>query len=80
MASQHHPHARTSPHTRAELRFVPRAGGRPSLCFPCDASGRVDIDALSDGQRTDYLFARALRGRDYAAPVVSTDESAALAD
>lgn len=78
MVSQHHPHARTSPQARAELRFVPRAGGGPSLCFPCDASGRVDLDALSEGQRTDYLFARALRGRDYAPAVIATADAAPM--
>lgn len=38
------------------------APGR-ALAFPCDAGGRVDLDALSERARNDYLFARALVGR-----------------
>jgi hypothetical protein len=30
------------------------------VSFPCDADGNVDIDQLSDVQRHDYLFARAM--------------------
>jgi hypothetical protein len=56
----------------AELRFVPRSGGRRPLAFPCNAAGHVDIDLLSDIDRNDYFFARALMGRDYAFPVVTT--------
>lgn len=28
--------------------------------FPCDRHGRVDIDALDDARRHEYLFARVL--------------------
>jgi hypothetical protein len=38
--------------------------------FPCDAQGRVDLDALSDQARSNYLFARAMVGRELAAPIV----------
>lgn len=41
-----------------------------ALAFPCDASGRVDMDALSERARNDYLFARAAVGREFAMPVV----------
>ncbi|HET9976922.1 MAG TPA: hypothetical protein VFQ20_05765 [Burkholderiaceae bacterium] len=44
-------------------------GGR-SLAFPCDARGQVDIDALSERARANYLYARAMVGRDYSAPAV----------
>jgi hypothetical protein len=30
------------------------------VSFPCDADGNVDLDRLSDVQRHDYLFARAM--------------------
>ena len=43
------------------------ANGR-ALAFPCDTQGRVDLNALSDRARHNYLFARALVGRDYARP------------
>ena len=39
--------------------------------FPCDAEGRVDLDSLSERGRSNYLFARALVGREFAIPSVS---------
>jgi hypothetical protein len=54
----------------AQLQFLPRAAGRRLLAFPCNLSGQVEIDRLSAQARIDYLFARALRGRDYAFPIV----------
>ena len=54
-----------------ELRFVHRRNERESLAFPCDAQGRVDLDALDERRRNQYLFARALMGRDYAFPVLA---------
>jgi hypothetical protein len=41
-----------------------------ALAFPCDAEGRVDMDALSDRARSNYLFARTAVGREFAAPAV----------
>ena len=41
-----------------------------SLLFPCDARGHVEMDALSDRARANYLFARAVVGCDYRVPVV----------
>jgi hypothetical protein len=38
--------------------------------FPCDEAGRVDMDSLSDRARANYLYARAVVGRDYASPVL----------
>jgi hypothetical protein len=38
--------------------------------FPCDEKGRVDLDALSEQARTNYLFARAMVGRELAVPAV----------
>lgn len=52
-----------------EIRYQPLGRG-PQLSFPCDACGRVELDALSDRARNDYLFARAVVGREYAAPAV----------
>lgn len=54
-----------------ELRFVHRRNDRKSLAFPCDAAGRVDLDALDERRRNEYLFARALMGRDYEFPVIA---------
>jgi hypothetical protein len=44
-------------------------GGRAFL-FPCDASGVVDLDALSEHARNQYLYARAMIGREVSAPRV----------
>ena len=40
--------------------------------FPCDPQGRVDLDHLSERARTNYLFARAMVGRELAVPAVET--------
>jgi hypothetical protein len=41
-----------------------------ALTFPCDAQGHVDLDALPERARGNYLFARALVGRDYSSPMI----------
>lgn len=53
-----------------ELRFDALAAAHPSLAFPCDAEGHVDLDQLCDRSRRDYLFAHTLIGRDFTMPVV----------
>lgn len=40
------------------------------FAFPCDAQGRVDLDGLSEDARVNYLYARAMVGRDFAVPAV----------
>ena len=48
------------------------------LVFPCDADGHVDLDALSDRAKANYLFARATVGREYSMPELRrTDTTAA---
>jgi len=53
-----------------ELRFESLFQAGRALAFPCDAQGGVRLDALSDRARQNYLFARAVVGREYATPVV----------
>ena len=53
-----------------ELRFESLFDAGRALAFPCDAQGGVALDALSERARQNYLFARAVVGRDYASPVV----------
>lgn len=53
-----------------ELRFESLFQAGRALAFPCDAQGGVRLDALSDHARQNYLFARAVVGRDYASPTV----------
>ncbi len=53
-----------------ELRFESLFDPGRGLAFPCDARGHVELDALSERSRRNYLFARAVVGRDYAPPAV----------
>lgn len=53
-----------------ELRFESLFQAGRALAFPCDAQGGVTLDALSERALQNYLFARAVIGRDYASPVV----------
>ena len=53
-----------------ELRFQSLFDEGRAYAFPCDALGRVDMDALSDRARQNYLYARAVVGREVAVPAV----------
>ena len=53
-----------------EIRFQSLFNEGRALTFPCDAEGHVVIDALSERARNNYLYARAVVGREYAAPAV----------
>lgn len=53
-----------------ELRFESLFQAGRALAFPCDAQGGVRLDALSERARQNYLFARAVVGREYASPIV----------
>ena len=52
-----------------EIRYQSLFRG-PSLCFPCDERGAVELDALSERARENYLYARAVVGLEYAYPSV----------
>jgi hypothetical protein len=58
------------PSMHYEIRYQPLTGRGPELSFPCDAAGNVPLDALSDRARDNYLYARAVVGREYATPAV----------
>ena len=53
-----------------EVRFNSLFSPGRALAFPCDAGGRVDLDALSERARNNYLFARAMVGREHATPCI----------
>ena len=53
-----------------ELRFQSLFDGGRGLTFPCDAQGHVDIDAMSERARLNYLYARTVIGREFATPTV----------
>ena len=59
--------------TSYEVRFQSLFNEGRALSFPCDREGRVDMDRLSNKARGNYLFARAMVGREYAAPAVLRD-------
>ena len=54
-----------------ELRFHSLNDPERGYAFPCDPKGLVDLDQLSDRARNNYLFARAMVGRELAVPAVS---------
>jgi hypothetical protein len=56
---------------RYELRFMNLSDRGRGYAFPCDALGHVDIDALSERSRDNYLFARAVVGTVLSRPTVS---------
>ena len=53
-----------------QLCFRPLFQSGRGFSFPCDPQGHVDLDQLSDKARNNYLFARAMVGRDLAVPAV----------
>jgi len=52
------------------LRFASLFDPGRGIVIPCDASGSVNLDTLSERLRNAYLGARALVGREYACPTV----------
>lgn len=56
--------------TQFELRFTSLNGTASSYAFPCDRTGCVDMDLLSERDRLDYLFARGSVGYALASPAV----------
>lgn len=53
-----------------EVRFDSLYVPGHALAFPCDGEGHVDLDALSERARNNYLFARAMVGRENSLPHV----------
>jgi hypothetical protein len=53
-----------------ELHFQSLADSGRCYAFPCDPEGRVDLDRLSDRARNNYLYARAMMGRETTVPRV----------
>ena len=51
-----------------EIRFQSLFQEGRAMAFLCDANGQVDLDSLSDKARSNYFFARAMVGREFAAP------------
>ncbi|MCW5666615.1 MAG: hypothetical protein KIT35_22515 [Piscinibacter sp.] len=53
-----------------QLRFQSLFNEGRALVFPCDQAGHVDMDALSERARHNYLYARTVIGREFATPAV----------
>ena len=53
-----------------QIRFQSLFNEGRGLAVPCDVAGQVDLDALSERGRNNYLFARAMVGREFATPNV----------
>ena len=54
-----------------ELRFQSLFNPGAGYAFPCDASGEVDLDALSEIGRNHYFFARMAVGCEFHLPTVT---------
>jgi hypothetical protein len=55
---------------RFELRFQSLRDSGRVYSFPCDLMGLVNLNQLSDRARNNYLYARAVVGRELAFPAV----------
>lgn len=53
-----------------EIRFASLLREERGMSFPCDAHGHVNLDEMSDAARNNYLYARALVGREFTVPSV----------
>ena len=60
-----------------QLRFRSLFDEARGYAFPCDAQGHVDLDALSDRAMNNYLYARAVVGREFFFPEVESGLSEA---
>ncbi|MES3000368.1 MAG: hypothetical protein V4787_06720 [Pseudomonadota bacterium] len=55
-----------------ELRFQSLFDSGRGFAFPCDPQGQVNLDGLSERARNNYLYARAMVGREMSVPRVQT--------
>ncbi len=60
----------SNPRPAHALRFRSLFREGRGLAFPCDPQGQVNLDALSRAALNNYLYARAVMGREFAWPSV----------
>ena len=60
--------------TGFELRFKSLYDQGYALAFPCDASGNVNLDDLSERSRINYFYARTVIGREFHTPAVQLSQ------
>lgn len=53
-----------------ELRYQSLFNEGRAFSFPCNATGQVDMDALSERARHNYFYVRTVVGREFATPAV----------
>lgn len=53
-----------------QLRFRSLFNRGRGFAFPCDHQGQVNLDHLSETARNNYLYARAMVGRELEMPAV----------
>ncbi|HEY9067301.1 MAG TPA: hypothetical protein VIO33_20125 [Burkholderiaceae bacterium] len=63
-------HSTAASDSRYELLFPCLFRPGRGFAFPCDAQGNVAIDDLCDRSRDNYLYARAVVGRELSVPMV----------
>ncbi len=56
--------------TPFEMRFESLFQAGRAMAFPCDAGGNVPLNTMPERARNNYLYARAMIGRDFAIPRV----------
>ena len=56
--------------TRFELCYQSLFHSGRGFVFPCDQKGQGELDRLTDRARNNYLYARAMVGRELFAPAV----------
>jgi hypothetical protein len=56
--------------TPFQLRFQSLFDPGRGYAFPCDQHGQVDMNGLSETARNNYLYARAMVGREVSTPAV----------
>ena len=57
-----------------ELRFQSLFDSGRAYAFPCDPTGQVNLDGLSERARNNYLYARAMVGRELAVPALRASD------
>lgn len=67
-AGHTHAHAAVSAAITHLLCFQSLFAEGRSVAFPCDAHGHIDLNSLSPSGLSNYLFARAMVGRDFERP------------
>jgi hypothetical protein len=67
-------HSSAVTHARFEIRFQSLFHVGRALAFPCDCGGRVNLDALSERLKHNYLFAQAMIGREFATPLLTVND------